>query len=208
MGFRAVIFDLGGVVLGSPLQAIAAFERERALPSGFVNRVVVETGPDGAWARLERGELGLADFVPAFEAECARAGQAVEAAAMMERIGAESAPRPTMLEAIRSIRRRGLAAAALTNNWVGEEDRTRTLRDQFDVFVESSALGLRKPEPRIYEHACERLGIAPPEAVFLDDIGRNLKSARALGMTTLKVADPAVALEELAALLGFPLRSA
>jgi len=208
MGFRAVIFDLGGVVLGSPLQAIAAFESEHGLPGGFVNRRVVETGPEGAWARLERGELALEAFVPAFEAECAAAGQPLSAATMMERIGAASAPRPSMLEAIRRIRARGLAAAALTNNWVGEEDRTRGLRDHFDVFVESSALGLRKPDPRIYHHACERLGIGPPEAVFLDDIGRNLKSARALGMTTLKVEDPGAALDALAALLGIPLRPA
>ncbi len=208
MGFRAVIFDLGGGVLGSPLQAIAAFERDRGLPEGFVNGVVVETGPDGAWARLERGELALEAFVPAFEAECAAAGQTLSARAMMERIGAESAPRPRMLEAIRSIRERGLAAAALTNNWVGEEDRTRGLRDHFDVFVESSALGLRKPDPRIYQHACQLLDVAAREAVFLDDIGRNLKSARALGMTTLKVVDPADALDALEALLGFPLRSA
>jgi len=208
MAFRAVIFDLGGVVLGSPLQAIAAFEREHGLPGGFVNRRVVETGPEGAWARLERGELDLEAFVPAFEAECAAAGQMLSAAAMMERIGATSAPRPSMLEAIRRIRARGLAAAALTNNWVGEEDRTRGLRNHFDVFVESSALGLRKPDPRIYQHACERLGIGPPEAVFLDDIGRNLKSARALGMTTLKVEEPGAALDALAELLDFPLRPA
>ena len=186
---RAVIFDLGGVVLGSPLHAIAAFERDRGIPAGFVNRVVADTGAEGAWGRLERGRLRMAEFIPAFEADCAAAGQRISAAEMMERVGEASEPRPIMLEAIRRIRAAGLLAAALTNNWASEErdDGTRALRDHFDAFFESSVLGLQKPDPRIYEHACRELHIAPTEAVFLDDIGRNLKTARALGMTTLKV---------------------
>jgi epoxide hydrolase-like predicted phosphatase len=113
-----------------------------------------------------------------------------------------------MLEAIRRLRAQGLRVSALTNNWVGESDRTRALRSHFDVFVESCALGLRKPDPRIYLHACEQLGVEPPEAVFLDDIGQNLKSARALGMATIKVDEPEPALDALGALLGLTLREA
>ncbi len=126
---------------------------------------------------------------------------------MMERVAQTSQPRDEMLRAVRAIRRRGLLAAALTNNWASEErdDGTRALRDHFDAFFESSVLGLQKPDPRIYEHACAELAIRPPEAVFLDDIGRNLKSARRLGMATIKVETPAQALAELEALLGFPL---
>ena len=114
-----------------------------------------------------------------------------------------------MLEAIRRIRAAGLLAAALTNNWASadRDDGTRVLRDRFDAFFESSVLGLQKPDPRIYEHACQELGIAPREAVFLDDIGRNLKSARALGMTTLKVDDAEAAVEDLEGVLGLVLRS-
>lgn len=205
MAFRAVIFDLGGVVLGSPLRAIARFELERGLPPGLVNGVVVERGPEGAWARLERGELDLAGFVPAFEAECAEAGQGLSARDLMVSIRAEGAPRAPMLEAVRRIRGRGLRAAALTNNWVGEEETHAGLRAHFDAFFESSVLGLRKPDPRIYTHACDTLGIRPAEAIFLDDIGRNLKPARALGMKTLKVDDPCDALRALEVLLGFPL---
>lgn len=207
MSFRAVIFDLGGVVLGSPLHAIAAYERERGIPAGFVNRVVVATGPDGAWGRLERGRLDLDAFAPAFEADCARAGRAIDARELMARMADAARPRPAMLEAIRAIRARGLRAAALTNNWASEErdDGTRALRGHFDAFFESSVLGLQKPDPRIYAHACEALGIAPPAAIFLDDIGRNLKTARQLGMTTIKVESPEQALSELAEVLGFPL---
>jgi epoxide hydrolase-like predicted phosphatase len=111
-----------------------------------------------------------------------------------------------MLEAIARIRRRGIRVAALTNNWRGEEDPTHELRDHFDAFLESSLLGLRKPDPRIYLHACESLAIEPAQAIFLDDIGRNLKTARELGMTTIKVDDPEPALDALSELLGFPLR--
>jgi putative hydrolase of the HAD superfamily len=209
---RAVIFDLGGVVLGSPLHAIARFERELGIPEGFVNRVVARTGPEGAWGRLERGLLDVAGFVPEFEAECADAGQVLSARVLMERIGEAAAPRPDMLAAIRRIRERGLLAAALTNNWVGNDGDTNAsggiLREHFDAFFESAALGLQKPDPRIYEHACRELGIEPGQAVFLDDIGRNLKTARALGMTTIRVVDPERALAELEGVLGFPLTPA
>jgi putative hydrolase of the HAD superfamily len=207
---RAVIFDLGGVVLDSPLHAIARFERAHGIPDGFVNRVVARTGPEGAWGQLERGLLDIAAFVPAFEAECAQAGQPLDARAMMEQIGAASAPRPLMLGAIRRIRDRGLLAAALTNNWVGgsQDEGTSALRGHFDAFFESALLGLQKPDPRIYQHACRELRIEPAEAVFLDDIGRNLKAARALGMTTIRVVDADSALAELEGVLGFELRMA
>ena len=204
----AVIFDLGGVVLGSPLHAIARFEREHGIPEGFVNRVVVESGPAGAWSRLERGELDLERFYRDFEADCERAGRRVAARPMMEQISASAGPRPAMLAAVARIRSRGLKAAALTNNWGEEGDATRSLRGHFDVFVESCVLGLRKPDPRIYEHTLVQLGVEAAAAVFLDDIGRNLKSARALGMATIKVDDPDRALAELSALLGFPLGEA
>jgi len=208
MRIRAVIFDLGGVVMDSPIHAIAIYERYAGIPEGFINRVVVDTGPEGAWGRLERGKLSVADFIPEFEADCRAAGQPISAAEMMTRIGESSAPRPVMLEAIRRIRDTGLVAAALTNNWISEDADTGSgvLRGHFDAFFESAVLGLQKPDPRIYQHACDELGIAPPEAVFLDDIGRNLKSARQLGMTTIKVEAADQALVELEAVLGLDLR--
>ena len=86
MPYRGVIFDLGGVVCGSPLHAIAAFEQECGIPAGFVNHVVVSTAPAGAWSRLERGELDLPSFFTAFEADCSAAGQRVDAKAMMLRV--------------------------------------------------------------------------------------------------------------------------
>jgi len=208
MSYRAVIFDLGGVVFDSPLHAIARYERDRDLPEGFVNRVVASTAPAGAWSRLERGELGLEAFYPAFEEDCARAGHTISARTMMARIAEASGPRESMLTAIERIRERGLRVAALTNNWDNGEasDAQRQELDKhFHVVVESRLEGLRKPDPQIYRLACERLEVSAEETIFLDDIGANLKPARAMGMTTLKVVEPAAALAELAALLGFPI---
>ncbi len=204
MPFRAVIFDLGGVVVGSPLHAIADYEREQGLTDGVVNRLIAARGMSGVWAQLERGEILLDGFYPLFEAEFAADGVTLDARELMGRMAAATVPRPAMLEAIRRIRAAGLKAAALTNNWVAtEEDKgAGLLRPFFDVFVESAVVGVRKPDLRIFAMVCEQLGITPAEGVFLDDIGTNLKAARAFGLTTIKVSDPATALAELSSTLG------
>ncbi len=203
---RAVIFDIGGVVVGSPLHAIAQYERDLGITPGVINRVVVSTGPGGGWSRLERGELTLDAFYPVFEADCAGAGCTIDAREMMRRVGESTVPRPTMIAAIGRIRAAGLKAGALTNNWITDDVGTGILKPYFDAFVESAVVGWRKPDPRIYELACRALDVTPPEAAFLDDIGTNLKSARALGMTTIKVDDPDTALAELERHLGLTLR--
>jgi putative hydrolase of the HAD superfamily len=206
MRFRAVIFDLGGVVIGSPLHAIADYERELGLARNAVNRVVVTSGSTGAWSRLERGELDLEAFYPCFESDCAGAGLTIDAREMMRRVAEVAVPRPAMLEAIRRLRAASLKVAALTNNWITDDGGTGLLRPYFDVFIESAVVGLRKPDPRIYQLACRELAVPPPEAVFLDDIGSNLKAARALGMATIKVDEPDAALAELEGLVGVALR--
>jgi epoxide hydrolase-like predicted phosphatase len=147
----------------------------------------------------------MESFYAAFEAECAAEGVTLDAREMFARMAEASQPRPVMLAAIRRLRDEGLRAAALTNNWISEGEPTRVLEPHFDVFVESSVVGLRKPDPRIYHLVCERLEVAPAEAVFLDDIGSNLKAARALGMTTLRVQEPVAALRELEEVLGLRL---
>ncbi len=212
---QAVIFDLGGVVLGSPLHAIARYEKENGIPAGFVNRHVAATAPDGAWHRLERGETAAGpEFFETFDRECSEAGQEISAEKMFEAIHDEAAPRPEMLEAVRRLRAAGLGVAALTNNWASEpggpeleelSGGREELRRHFDHFIESSVVGIRKPDPRIYQRASELLGVEPNRIAFLDDIGANLKSARALGMTTIKVDEPAQALAELEQVVGFPL---
>ena len=205
MPFQAVIFDLGGVVLGSPLHAIAHYEKELGIAAGSVNRVVGSTGEAGAWSKLERGLFNLEQFFPAFEKDCAAAGFTISASTMFERMGAESAPRPMMMRATERLREEGLRTAALTNNWATGDPGPNPLRPFFDEFVESAIEGLQKPDPRIYDLVLGRLNVPADAAVFLDDIGRNLKTAREMGMTTIKVDDPAVALAALEEHLGFPL---
>ena len=205
----AVVFDLGGVVMDSPLRAIARYEQDHGLAPNAINHAIVAAGEDSAWSRLERGELAVADFFPAFEIDCRRHGVEVSGARVMAYIAEAAVPRPCMIEAVRRIRARDLRVGALTNNWMTTEVRPgrETLRELFHVFIESSRVGLRKPDPRIYQLTCRELGVEPAQTAFLDDIGRNLKSARALGMTTIKVDDPDLALRELSAVLGFDLVS-
>lgn len=209
MSIHAVIFDLGGVVFESPLAFIREYEIRHGLSEQFVARVVGSGGAQGAWQRLERGELSLSEFCAQFDAEARAAGEPLNTAHLMSEIRDRSVVRPPMLDAVRTLRRARLKVAALTNNWETHEDhdeRMKLLRGEFDVFVESCKVGMRKPDPRIYTLTCERLQIPPSAAVFLDDIGANLKAAKALGMKTLKVGDPATALAELGQIVGLPLR--
>ncbi len=205
-GLAAVVFDIGGVVQESPLRAIARYEHDHGLPPNAINRAVVAAGERGAWARLERGELTVERFLGPFEADCRAYGVAVSGERLMACIASAGVARPQMLRAVRRIRERGLRVGALTNNWATETPRPPSpLRELFDAFIESRAVGMRKPDPRIYRLVCEELGVEPARTAFLDDIGANLKTARALGMTTIKVVDPDAALRELGTLLGFDL---
>jgi putative hydrolase of the HAD superfamily len=204
---RAVVFDIGGVIQDSPLHAIARYERDHGLPANAINRAVVATGDGGAWSRLERGELTLAAWCAPFEADCRAHGLDVSAGRLMQYIAEAGRPRPEMLAAVSRLRERGLRVGALTNNWKTDEPAPGPppLARHFDAFIESRAVGMRKPDPRMYQLICRELGVEPPHAAFLDDIGTNLKSARALGMHTIKVDAPEPALRELAALVGFEL---
>ena len=211
MRIRAVIFDLGGVVFESPLRFIRDYERRHGLPENLVARVVGGYGGDqGAWQRLERGELALPAFCEELDREVRALGAVMSTADLMRQMAELHDVRPAMLAAIRKLRQAGLRVAALTNNWVthdGYDERMRPLREEFHAFVESCKVGLRKPDPRIYAIACERLGVPPSASVFLDDIGGNLKVARGLGMTTIKVGDPLEALRELSSVVGIDLLS-
>ncbi len=211
MSVTAVVFDLGGVLTESPMAAFAAYEEEAGLPSGLIRRLN-STDPDtNAWARFERNELDVAGFSAAFETEAAAAGHRVEAARVLAALRGEL--RPAMVAAVHRLRKAGLPLALLSNNGAPME-RTGPLGELlglFDAIVESSVEGVRKPEPEIYRRALTRLSDAvgrPVEAgdcAYLDDLGINLKPARALGRHTVKVVDPAAALAELAELTGVPL---
>jgi putative hydrolase of the HAD superfamily len=204
---QAVFWDFGGVLTSSPFEGFAAYERERGLPSGFI-RSVNATNPDtNAWAGFERGHLALDAFVLQFEAEALAAGETVDARALLGTLGGEL--RPTMVEAVRRCHER-LRTGLLTNNFKVSEDGAgesayAPVLEHFDVVVESSRAGMRKPDPDFYRTACELLEVDASQAVFLDDLGVNLKPARAMGMRTIKVVDPDDAIRELEAVVGFSL---
>jgi putative hydrolase of the HAD superfamily len=206
---KAALFDFGGVILSSPFEAFAEYEREQGLPEGII-RTINATDPDtNAWARLERSEVDLAGFCDLFEAEARSLGHEIDARTVIGLLAGRL--RPAMVEAVRRCGER-LATGLLTNNFVvtgdhvDREGEMAEVLALFDVVVESSKVGVRKPDPRFYELACELLGIEPVEAVFLDDLGVNLKPARAMGMRTIKVVDPDQALTDLESVVGFALR--
>lgn len=203
-----MLFDFGGVLSTSPFESFAKYEQRHGLAPGFIRGLNATNSDSNAWARHERNEVGFEEFCTLFEAEARAAGGELVAADVMALLS--GALRPRMIEAVRRCHTR-LKTALLTNNIVGTGsygggvnvfDEVAAL---FDVVIESSKTRVRKPDPRFYEMACDALGIEPHEAVFLDDLGVNLKPARAMGMTTIKVEDPDVALAELEAAVGFPL---
>src|SRR3954466_9730458 len=191
--------------------AFSAYEADAGLPDGLVRRLN-STDPDtNAWARYERRELDEAGFRTAFEAEAAAAGFTVDASRVLAALHGDL--RPAMVTAVQRLRNAGLPLALLSNN-VAPMERTGRLGELLglcDAVVESSVEGVRKPEPAIYALALRRLSaaagreIAAADCAYLDDLGINLKPARALGMHTVKVVDPAAALAELSALTGLDL---
>jgi len=200
--FEAVLWDFGGVILSSPFEAFARYEVAHGLPEGFV-RTVNSTDPDdNAWARLERSELTADEFDVAFGDESEALGHRVPGREVLGMLYGDI--RPEMVVLLDRVIAAGHRTACLTNNVIADHRRADldAVMARFDVVVESSKVGVRKPEPRFYELACELLGVTPPACVFLDDLGINLKPAKAMGMTTIKVTDPALAIAELTQILG------
>ncbi len=203
---RAVLWDFGGVILSSPFDAFNRYEAANGLPTDFI-RTVNATDPDSnAWALLERNDVTPAAFDALFADESEALGHRVPGSDVLGLLSGEV--RPEMVTALDRVIRAGYRTACLTNNVVGGEQRLDVgdVMVMFDHVVESSKVGCRKPEPRFYEIACDLVGVEPGECVFLDDLGINLKPAKAMGMTTIKVgaAEPAIA--ELEQVLGISLR--
>jgi putative hydrolase of the HAD superfamily len=215
MTIRAVLFDFGGVVLSSPIDELQAYEAEAGLPIGFLQRLNMQNADTNAWACMERGELEEDEFYARFEAEARALGGTIDARAIFRRLTGRL--RAEMVDAVRYLGSRYVTVCVTNNMRIGfgsamasSAERAAEIAVVVQLFhhvVESWKIGTRKPERRFYEHACTVAGVAPTECVFLDDLGTNLKTARAMGMKTVKVVDPRAALDELEALLGHGARS-
>jgi putative hydrolase of the HAD superfamily len=208
---KAVFWDFGGVITSSPFESFNRFEKENNLPLDFL-RSVNSTNPDSnAWALLERNEINLEEFDLLFERESDDLGHSVKGKDVIALLKGQI--RPEMITALEKIRG-NLIQACLTNNIqsMGDIDfegnvsaagKHEEVMGMFDFVFESSKENVRKPDPEFYLRACERGDVDPSDVVFLDDLGINLKPAKALGMSTIKVTDPKEALSELQALLDF-----
>ena len=210
--FRAVVFDFGGVIVDSPFDAFAELERSAGAAPGSIRAINARNPDDNAWARIERGDIDADGFVALFEREAAAVlgpGVTLPARDVLAAVtGSPAAPhvaRPVMLELLAELRDHGLRLALITNNIrpLGTNADVAWVFDTFDVVVESALVGVRKPDPAIYRLALDALGVPAAHAVMLDDLGINLKPARALGMATIKVLDADQAAGELRQLLGW-----
>ncbi|WP_420560431.1 HAD-IA family hydrolase [Tepidicaulis sp.] len=211
---QAVIWDFGGVLTSSPFEAFNRFEAELGLEKDFIRRINATDPDTNAWALFERSEISLDEFDEKFAAEAKRLGADIRGRQIIELLAGDI--RPEMVEALKRCKAK-FKVGCITNNVSAGEgagmarsaDKAAAVQEVMDLFdhvIESSKIGIRKPDPRIYEMACSELGVAPADAVYLDDLGINLKPAKALGMHTIKVLNAAQALEELEAAVGFPLR--
>lgn len=207
---EAVIFDFGGVITSSPFEAFNRLESERGLPKDFIRGINARDPHTNAWARFERSEITAVQFDDAFNQEAQAAGHPLRGAEVIACL--YGSVRPEMLEALRRISVR-LKTGCITNNvatdrpeQIGRTGAVEEAMRLFDHVIESSKVGIRKPDPRIYTMMTEALRVDPKRCVYLDDLGINLKPAKELGMTTIKVLSGPQAINELQAYLDFALR--
>jgi len=211
---KAVLWDFGGVITSSPFEAFNRYEAANNIPKDFI-RSVNATNPDSnAWAQFESNSVSLQEFDPIFAGETEAAGHRIQGAEVMKLLSGTI--REDMVTALALIKQK-YRIACITNNVKGagagpgmasdseKASRVSEVMELFDFVIESSVVGFRKPNPKIYQLACEKLGIEPTEAVFLDDLGINLKPAKAMGMRTIKVTSAAQALKELSEILAMEL---
>jgi putative hydrolase of the HAD superfamily len=210
LAIEAVIFDFGGVLTSSPFEAFSRFETERGLPIDIIRRTNAANHLENAWARFERAEVDIETFDKLFAAESLALGAEVRGRDVLPLLQGDL--RPEMVEALKRIKAK-FKTGCITNNLPANAIGSMTGRSLyiaevmvlFDHVIESAKIGLRKPDPRIYQLMVETLKIDPKKCVYLDDLGVNLKPAREMGMTTIKVANGAQAIAELEAATGLRL---
>jgi putative hydrolase of the HAD superfamily len=215
---EAVIWDFGGVFTSSPFEAFARYEAERGIPVGTIRKINSTNHETNAWAKFEQSLVDMDGFDRLFLAEAAVLGHTIPGRDVLPLLSGDF--RPDVIEALKRVKAAGLRTGCITNNMphnaaggpkeggtaAGRSLYAREIMEQFDVVIESAKIGIRKPNPKIYAMMCEQLGVAPAACVFLDDLGGNLKPARAMGMTTIKVESGPQAIAELEAATGLTLK--
>ena len=210
MTIEAVIFDFGGVLTSSPFEAFTRFETERGLPIDIIRRTNAANHLENAWAKFERAEVDIDTFYHLFATESLALGAEVRGRDVLPLLQGDL--RPEMVEALKRIKAQ-FKTGCITNNLPANAIGSMTGRSLyvaevmvlFDHVIESAKIGLRKPDPRIYQMMVETLKVDPKNCVYLDDLGVNLKPAREMGMTTIKVTSGAQAIAELEAATGLKL---
>jgi len=202
---KAILWDFGGVLTTSPFEAFNRYEEEHQLPWDFIRGINAVNPFTNAWSKLENGLISIEAFDREFEAESKAAGHSVPGKDVLRLLS--GAVRPRMVNALKKCKQQ-FKVGCLTNNIkpdkgsaLNRDDEQLAeymgIMDLFDVIIESSKEGIRKPDPEIYRIALSRMGVDAEACVFLDDLGINLKPARTIGMQTIKVLSVDQALEEL-----------
>ena len=204
MKIKTIIFDFGGVVTNSPIEGFKKLEKTHGYSKGLITRINMNNPDNNAWARSERGEIEIDTFLSQFEQEALEIGHDINADEIL--IQLYGSPRPIMIKKIISLSKSNkYKLICLTNVLKGikkfmpkeREEVVNNIMSYFDKIYESYKIGMRKPEARIYEYIIKDLEINPKETIFLDDLGMNLKTARQLGINTIKVIDPIDAIKTL-----------
>jgi len=208
---EAVIWDFGGVFTASPFEAFNRYEAKRGLPKDLIRTINATNPHDNAWALFERAEINAAGFDVKFAEEARALGHDVRGADVLPLLSGEV--RPGMVAALKACKQR-FKVGCITNNMrdagkgagmaSSEEGASRVgyIMSEFDAVIESSKVGVRKPDPKIYLMMCDLLAAKPGACVYLDDLGVNCKPAAQLGMRAIKVVSEAQALAELAEATG------
>ena len=203
--YEAVFFDFGGVITESPFEAFNTYEIEKEIPLGLISSVNQRNPHQNAWAKLERGEITADEFDLLFSQESRELGHQVSGLEVLKLVF--TPVRPEMIELLASLKGE-YKLSCLTNNFPRSNTITQLIGEQrfeswdsalslFDNVVESAKIGTRKPQKEFYEYACSVNSVSPNSVVFLDDIGINLKSAKELGITTIKVISGSQAIQDL-----------
>ena len=210
MNKTTVIWDFGGVLTSSPFDAFNRMEEERGMPINSVRRINAANPDSNAWAKFERSEINATDFDELFAAEARAVDVDLRGSDVLACLSGDI--RPRMVAALDTLKSSGCKLGCITNNvpagkgagMAGSDKKAVAIADimkRFDHVIESSKVGVRKPDPRIYQMMCETLSIDAESCVYLDDLGINCKPAAALGMTAIKVTSQDQALADLTAVL-------